>query len=177
MTCTLRHWLSKEKLSASPECVEYIEPTPEGRRRALLRRGMLGVALTAAFVVTHLVMRHIKSLPGCDSIPWLRGIFVVLALLMAGLTAYGFRLCSQMFKHGQWPLPGTFVLARRRVQRGRWLCWRARGLFVISVLNACVTIMVGFLLAQSPIFASPMADSRCGRIEAARALQSTENVH
>lgn len=177
MTSTLRYWLLKRKFFALQEPVEYIEPTPEGRRRALLRKGVLVVVMAAAFIAMHLVMRHIKALPVCDSIIWLRGVFVLLTLLLVPISVHGFRLRSQMLKHGQWPLPGTLVLVRRPVQRGRLLRWRARGLFVASVLAACVMIMSGFLLAHSPIFAPARPDSKCGRIEAASAVHSTENVH
>ena len=175
MARTLRYWLVERKFFALPEPVEYIEPTPEGRRGCLLRRGVLVVVLAMVFIATNLVTRHIKALPDCDSIPWLRGVFIVPILLLAAMSIYGFWLSSKMLRHGQWPLPGTLVLMRRPVQRGPWLFWRARGLFASSVLAAGAAIAGGFLLASSPVFAPPVPDSKCARIEAARAMHSMES--
>jgi hypothetical protein len=172
----LRHWLLEKTFFASARSGEFIEPTQQGRRALLIRRGLQVAAAVVAFATAHLVFRHMRTLPACESIPWLRGVLVVLVCLPLVVGVYGVWLARAMLRHGQWPLPGTQVLWRRAVERGRRVCWRAGGLLATSALNVAVAFLGAYLLATSAIFGPPLPGSQCARAEAARASDSLENI-
>lgn len=176
MAGSLRQWLFGKTFFVPAQAAEYIEPTLQGRRALLLRRGLQVALAIVAFAAAHLVFRHMRALPVCESIPWLRGVLVVLIALPLAVAVYGVWLARQMLRHGQWPLPGTQVLRRRAVERGRRLRWRAGGLFAVSVLSVAVAVTGAYLLATSPIFGAPLPGSQCARAEGVRASDSLENV-
>lgn len=171
-----RHGLFGKRFFASAQTAEFIEPTPQGRRALLLRRGLQVAAAAVGFAAIHLFFRHVRTLPVCESIPWLRGALVVTICLPLAAAVYGAWLARQMLRHGQWPLPGTPVLRRRAVARGRCVRWRAGGLLAASVFNVAIAIAGVYLLARSPIFGAPLPGSQCARAESARAPDSLENV-
>lgn len=173
MAGLLRHWLLEKRFFARPAPTQFVEPTPQGRRALLLRRGLLVAALSALFVASYLLLAYVKALPDCEWIPWVRGLLAVVVGLPLGMAVYAMRLATRMRRAGQWPLPGTPVLWRRPIERGRRLRWRARGLFAVGTANAVAAFACAGLLAFSPLFQSSPPDSRCGRIQAAH---STENV-
>lgn len=176
MAGTLRHWLLEKTFFARTEPAEFLEPTSQGRKTLLWRRGTLIAAAAGSFIGAHLILGHVKSLPDCESIPWLRGLLVALVLLPAGMAVYGVILARAMLRSGQWPLPGTLVLRRRPLERGVRVRWRAYGLLFACALSAAVVVLAGFLLATSPIFKPPVPGSKCARIEADPASNSLEKV-
>ena len=104
---------------------QYIDPTPESRRRLGFMFALaliIGVALIEGL---QMLLAHIKTLPTCDQIAAFRWLFAAgcCGMAMGGIWSSWF--ARQALKAGQLPLPGTSVFRRTAIYRGRAAKWRA----------------------------------------------------
>jgi len=146
---------------------QFIEPTPAGRRKLV---AMLLGAVVAGLVIklwlSPAYFAHIRGLPVCDQLPWLRGTLIsamVIPFLIAA--AWAVPTALKLLRHGQSPLPGTLVFVRTPIKRGRAVRWRAYGLFAWSAVALMLPVLGWHLMAQTPIF-SPSARCTAGALQA-----------
>jgi len=146
---------------------QFIEPTPAGRRKivAMILGGMVA-ALVIKLWLSPAYFAHIRGLPVCDQLPWLRNTLIVGMLLpLVVALAWAIPTALKLLQHGQSPLPGTLVFVRTPIKRGRAVLWRAYGLFAWSVFAAMLPILGCYLLVQTP-FLSPPAKCTAGVLHA-----------
>ncbi|MEP7044266.1 MAG: hypothetical protein ABI843_14475 [Dokdonella sp.] len=157
----VREMLKTDLLGSSTN--EYAEPTPQSRRRFAVQWLVAGAILAVGLVVNHFWFAFLKSLPGCDDIPYLRATLLAWLIIPFLLGIYGLRLGRRLLVHQQWPPPDRPLFKRQRISRGRAVRWRAYGILVASVILLATPLWGGWLLGQSGIFSVPIEGSRCAR--------------
>lgn len=117
---------------------EFIEPTPQGRRNLLLLlAGLLVFFLSFQKWLAPAYLDYVHSLPPCDQISHLeKFIFFFMCFpTIAGI--WGVNHARKVIKFKQIPLPGTWVLNKTPVKRGRAVVVQAYfGLILSIVLGA-----------------------------------------
>ena len=91
-------------------------------------------------------MDHVRSLPLCDQMVWLR--ILVFVLFVCPIIFFCILLVAagrRTLKYGQVPWPGALVWDRTRVRRGGWVLAHAYGHFVMVPI--VITLWSAFLLA------------------------------
>jgi len=140
---------------------EFIEPTPQSRRRFAIRWGIAAAGLLLALALGKLWFAFLNSLPVCDDLPYLRATLLAWIIVPFFVGIYYLRLGRRMLIHQQWPPPGRPVFMRQRIRRGRAVRWRAYGLLTMSAVALATPAWGGYLLHRSGIFSAPVAGSRC----------------
>jgi len=129
---------------------DFIDPTPESRRKLLW---LIAAALLLGALATYWLLPWFRTqmqvLPPCEAIRLARWALLVL-LLSLPLTAIGWALplAWRLWKVGQFPLPGAWVLRRTPIQRGRAVRIRAVALVLWSVLSVALAIWGTYTLHQ-----------------------------
>ncbi|RDD81974.1 hypothetical protein [Dyella tabacisoli] len=132
---------------------EFIEPTPRGRRNLIIL-----FVIGALYATAHrlwlqpALFDYINSLPLCDQLPWWRGLLISVLITLLFVAALSTRCALQIFQHGQWPLPGTWVFRRTKIQRGPVVRSRAYLLLVASALAVACAWFGWQGLSTTPIF-------------------------
>jgi hypothetical protein len=98
----------------------HIEPTKAGRIRIAIRTSMLILLFVLFYVV---IPRHTRTLPPCEALWWHRGEVAATAIFVIAAGIFLIMQNWRALREGQWPLPGTDVLVRVKISRGRrlWL--------------------------------------------------------
>ena len=120
--------------------VEYMEPTPDSRRKfaACVLFGIV-VAVAMEFFLLPAMRAHLKSLPPCAQFTLLIDVMQVFTVVMPlVMGSYSVWFARRLLRHGQFPLPGAWIWQRTRVQRG----WRVRLRAYVSLL-LCVVLLLG----------------------------------
>ena len=136
---------------------EFIEPTPASRRKiiAMILGGVIA-GLIIKLWLSPAYFGHIRNLPACEQLPWLRDTLIVGMLLpLVIAVAWAIPTALKLLQYGQSPLPGTLVFVRTPIKRGRAVRWRAYGLFAWSVVALVLPIWGWRLVAHTPIFSPP----------------------
>jgi hypothetical protein len=113
---------------------EYIEPTAHSRRRILL---IFVIALLVGVVLIRLLEAHLertRALPICDQIFTFRWLWAAVWIGLVGVGIWMAQIARRSLSLNQWPLPGTSVLRRTPIQRGRSVKRRAYVLLGWSLL-------------------------------------------
>ena len=100
---------------------------------------------------------HIKTLPRCDGIRWLRWTLLGISCLPVLTAVWALWLARRLRAAGQFPLPGSIVLARTRIQRGARVLWRARTLFAIAALSLCIPVLGWYVAGSDTALFAPSA--------------------
>lgn len=106
---------------AAPE-PEFAEPTRSSRIKALLAFFFAGMVWLFFGPAWRALIQPRMDLPVCEALPWIRGaaaFYLVSFLLVAALCA---RFSYLILRSGQVPVPGAWLLFRRRIRRG----WSAK---------------------------------------------------
>jgi len=132
---------------------EFIEPTPQGRRN-LVALWVIGVVIVFSYRLWlgAALLGYIHSLPLCDQLPWWRGLLVsvwALFFLVALLCTWN---AIKLLRQGQFPLRGTWVFQRIKIQRGVAVRRRAYLLFSASALAVFLAWYCWESLSNTPIF-------------------------
>jgi hypothetical protein len=141
------------------EQADFVEPHPRARRMlAAVLVLLVGSGLIVVAAREPLLM-HLRSLPACDLLAWLRafllGAAVLAAIAAAGLAAMGW----MVLRDGQAPRPGALVLRRTRVVRGA--AARAIGSTILLLALCLAGIAIG-LLAKIPVALAQLSGAaRC----------------
>jgi len=117
---------------------EYLEATPQSRRRAgLVFVGalVLGVVLIEALDTW---LEQSKALPMCEQLTSFRWLWATVWAALGILCLWVARVGQQSLKLNQWPLPGTWLLRRTLIHRGKSAKWRA-----LAMLGWSVAALVG----------------------------------
>jgi hypothetical protein len=112
--------------------VEYLEATPQSRRRIVLRfllAFVIGVAIVEALEA---YLANMKIVPICDQLIPFRWLWGAVSLALVILSAWIARIGFSVLRLGRWPLPGTSVARRTPIQRGGSARWRAYALLSYS---------------------------------------------
>ena len=121
----------------------YIEPTKAGRIRIAKRSSLLILLFVLFYVV---VPRHVRTLPPCEALWWHRGEMAAIALFVVAVGIFLLVQNWRTLRKGQWPLPGTDVLVRVKISRGRLLWLFVANTIAYWAVVAWATSMVGPLL-------------------------------
>jgi len=137
---------------------QFIEPTPSGRRKiATIIVGGIVSSLVIKLWLSPAYFGHIRGLPVCDQLPWLRNTLIVGMLFpLAIALVWAIPTALKMLKFGQSPLPGTVVFVRTQIKRGSTVRWRAYGLLAWSLLALVLPFWGWHLLAHTPFFSPPL---------------------
>lgn len=138
---------------------EYVEPTPRARIRfAALLLCVLALGATLhAYLPGWLAQRATQPL--CDQLPVVRGLAVVLLAMFLGPAALVGWQAVRVIRAGQLPVPGSLVVRRTKIRRGRPV-----------VVGAHVALALAALVATAPIVLWQMVPAAW--IEALRACSS-----
>ena len=143
----------------APAPEEYIEATPASRRKLGV---LFAVLVSAAFAMLELVLPEylafLRTLAFCDQLDWVEG--TLLAMLLAAVipAPWSWIASRRIVRLEQWPLPGSWVWQRTRVERGAKVLWRARALAAAAVAMFIVPV-AGALLVHD--FLGEARASRC----------------
>ncbi len=121
---------------------DFTDPTPEDRRKLLW---LIAVAVMLGAAVTYWLLPWFRTqmqvLPPCEAVRLARGVITAMLLgLPLIVVLWALPLARRLWRVGQFPLPGAWVLRRTRIQRGRAVQVRAVTLLVLSVLTAVLAI-------------------------------------
>lgn len=150
------HYIRREPGSRGAHLqVDYTQPTPMSRLRALLPVLYLPLVLLVTRVIPDLYGKHVYPLPLCEAVPWIRLEAVLVLLVILTPAGFFFLRGWRTLRHGQYPAPGTPVFFRRPIQRG-WLA-RLQGasLLAIATLLFALTIYVAVLFQLHVLFFEP----------------------
>jgi hypothetical protein len=121
---------------------DFIDPTPESRRKLLwLIAAVLLLGALATYWLLPWFRMQMQVLPPCEAIRLARWALLVL-LLSLPLIAMGWALplAWRLWTTGQFPPPGTWVVRRTPIRRGRAVRIRAVALVLWSVLSIALAI-------------------------------------
>ncbi|MEZ5457166.1 MAG: hypothetical protein R3F04_13830 [Lysobacteraceae bacterium] len=121
---------------------DFIDPTPESRRKLLwLIAAVLLLGALATYWLLPWFRMQMQVLPPCEAIRLARWALLVL-LLSLPLIAMGWALplAWRLWTTGQFPPPGTWVVRRKPIRRGRAVRIRAVALVLWSVLSIALAI-------------------------------------
>ena len=132
---------------------EFIDPSPKGRARLVL----LSLVAVAGYVAIDIYwprfMGHVKGLPLCEQLPWLRGFvvaFVGIVVSMASMLGWqGYRI----LRSGQLPLPGALVFRRTRIRRGASVLMQG---YLFCALALAIVAGFAYLLPKGWSFVYPL---------------------
>lgn len=164
-------------LFGAKEPIEYLEPTPESRRKTIktLIVGLV-VGLPAILAWKWFLSVFLKSLPICEQIPWLQGVMIVSMFTPAVLAAAFLPRAIKMLSADQWP-PQTIARYRRvRLWRGRAL--RIRGGLLLAWCMVCLPFPLYYvypMMKYTPVFDGDAAD-KCRQIEAEKQKKMNPRV-
>lgn len=133
----------------------YVEPTFAGRTKLALCV-LVGFLLSISMDLWwSSFMTFVKGLPLCESLPWLRGIFLGFTLLSWLAYASAARAGILTLRSGEFPFPGAWVWSRTKVKTG----WRAAidgWVFVfLGVVCFVGPFAVGYAFEVNVIFCFP----------------------
>ena len=121
----------------------YIEATRAGRIR-IAKRSLLFISLFVLFYVV--VPWYARTLPPCEALWWHRGEMGATAIFVVAVGIFMLVENWRTLRVGQWPLPGTDVLVRVKISRGRRLWFLVANTLAYWAVVAWATSMVGPLL-------------------------------
>lgn len=125
----------------------YVEPSRRSRRNFLLLVGGLGlVGFLLAWVVEPQLFVHLKLLPVCEQIGWLRGLLLGALLLCLLLAALLLAYLVSLRRAGRFPITDRWVLRRTRISRGKELLVLQLVLAFALVVLLGLAVLVGQLL-------------------------------
>jgi hypothetical protein len=145
---------------------EYIEPTNEGRvKMALIAIAIVGGLEAAKRLLIPAFMAHVQTLPKCEQLVWLvnsvQAIFFAVPLL---LSAFMIPIAIRLLRHKQFPLPGSWVWRRKKIQRGRIVVARAYLILALCLVTYVFPFWARHVLVKSNVhekcFSTPQAESR-----------------
>lgn len=130
---------------------DYLDPPPLTAR--VLRLAWLlalgaAVAGVGELVIRPWFRRHLIEASPAESAAHFRQLLFALSGLLFAVSAWGFWLASRVARHGQWPLPGTFVFHRTAIQRGLKVKLRVIGIVFSAVFAAAVGVYAAVLAQQ-----------------------------
>lgn len=136
---------------------DFIDPTPEGRRRLLWLTAVMGLlGALATYWLLPWFRTQMQVLPPCEALRLARGVITAMLLgLPLIVVLWALPLARGLWRTGQFPLPGAWVLRRTRIRRGRAVRVRAVALLVWSALT--VVLAVGGLVLVSQVFSDQLA--------------------
>jgi len=115
---------------------EYLEPTPETRRKALgLIVAGIVVGTLLVFVLRPAFFAFIRQLPECGQARWLFGLLIASVCPLPFVALWAIAHARKLLRFNQSPLPDAWVLRRTPVRRGRPVRLQA------YVLIACAAIL------------------------------------
>lgn len=140
-----------------PMTDDFIDPTPKGRRKLLW---LMAVAVPLGAAVTYWLLPWFRTqmqvLPPCEALRLARGVITAMLLgLPLIVVLWALPLARGLWRTGQFPLPGAWVLRRTRIRRGRAVRVRAVALLVWSALT--VVLAVGGLVVVHRVFSDQLA--------------------
>jgi hypothetical protein len=142
---------------------EYIEATPASRRKLV---AVFVVAVVAGLVILEYLLpeylAYIRTLPFCEQVDWVESTFLALMLGLVVLVPWIAKSARDVLRLEQWPLPGSWVWSRTRVERGARVRWRGRGM----VAAAVVLLVVPLVSAYSVHGFLAYSRERCSAVEA-----------
>ena len=156
-------------LFGSKGAIEYLEPTPESRRKAI-RLVVIGIVVGIPLILATQWFFEVflKSLPKCDQIPWGQGLIVFATFGPTIMAAIMLPQAIRMLSADQWP-PHTWARYHRvRLVRGRAL--RIRGGLLLALCLACLPFPLYYLYPMmkfTSVFDGSALD-RCRELETAK---------
>jgi hypothetical protein len=126
----------------------HIQPTRTGRIRIARRAaGYFSILIVLYVLVYVLVPWFMRTLPPCDAaLWWLRGEVAATAIFVVAIGVFLLAQSWRAMREGQWPSPGTDVLIRVKVLRGRQLWLLAANALAYWLIVVWTTGMAAPLL-------------------------------
>jgi hypothetical protein len=133
----------------------FLEASTSSRRNFLLLVLSLGLGgfVLAQFGEPALYV-HLKSLPPCEQVQWLRGLLLGAALLTLLLALLTLAYLRSLHRAGQFPITNRWLLRRTPISRGRSLL----------VLKWLLALVVVCLLGMTALLTSALLTGRLPRI-------------
>ncbi len=127
---------------------DYLHPSSRQRLRIA---ATLLIAFAAYLALKFGILRFVHFVaakPVCAQIVWWRGFIVFFALVAIAFSARQVYTAIAALRCGQWPLPGTTVFFRTRIERGGKVKFHAMTMFVVAV---AVLGLLAYVLALEPV--------------------------
>jgi hypothetical protein len=143
----------------APAHEQYIEATPASRRKLVVLFAVLVVAALGILeVLLPQYLAFLRTMAFCEQLDWVEG--TLLAILLAAIVPapWSWITSRRILRLEQWPLPGSWVWQRTRVERGPKVRWRGRAMAAAAIAMLTVP-MVGALLVHD--FLGEARATRC----------------
>ena len=140
----------------------FITPTLKQRGIALFKAAIPLMAALSIVPLSRFYTAQVSDLSVCAQLPWLRGVVAFGVVILTTLVYFSCRGGLRIWRSGQFPVPGTAVLFKRRVYAGWWARLNAITLFVFSTLLAfaLASFLKFFIFSEAGLFIVGL--SRCG---------------
>jgi len=135
--------------------IDYIQPTPMSRLRALLPMLYPALAILALSRLSILYGQHIAPLPVCEQLPWVRLAVVIMEVALLMPAAFLLWRGWGTLRDGQYPPPGAAVLFRRPVQRGSLARLTGMGYLLTAGLVSSAMVYLAVYFDVLVLFSQP----------------------
>jgi hypothetical protein len=132
---------------------DFLDPGPHDQRVLIL--SWIALAFAGALIVLWLkpaLLAHVNALPVCDQLPWWRAFLVGALCAPVVVALWAVHYARKLLRYEQMPLPGTRVLRRTPIVRGRPVRLRAWLLIAVAAIAVLVSVACSREVMRTPIF-------------------------
>jgi hypothetical protein len=151
---------------------QFIDPTPKSRRNlVLLYFGFAALLVLVRYVILPGIVEHMKLLPKCEQVPWLRNSITLALVFMVVLTLPYVVYAMRIYRLQQYPLPDAWVWNRTPVIRGRSASFRACSYCAIPILAITLSLVFWSLFLSMETLRMPPDCNHNSTLDSAASLR------